>query len=293
MLDAGLAWAALRALRGWTGERGSAGTLSVVGGAGEVRVVAGDAPSAFLRSRPDGSWEAAAPAERPAATLLDLYLPLCRAEPRNGRPYVVAHLGQTLDGRIATVSGSSQWVTGAADLIHTHRMRALADAVAVGAGTIRADDPQLTVRRVPGENPLRVVIDTERRLSGSYGIFRDGAADTILFCADGVDDTRVGEAPVVTLARRGEALDPRDICGALARRGVRLLFVEGGGITVSRFLQARCVDRLQLTVAPIILGSGRPAITLPEVSEIGHGLRPRVRHFVLDDDVMFECVFDG
>ncbi len=298
-LDADSAWHALLALRDWRRRRaGAAEDLSVLpspAGGPEPAVVPGRAAGALLWSAADGGWSSPAPADRNAARLLDLYLPLCRAMARPGRPYVAAHLGQSLDGRIATVSGSSQWVTGAADLTHTHRMRALADAVLVGAGTVHQDDPQLTVRRVRGDSPLRVVIDGERRLSDGFRLFRDGAAPTLLLCAeDAPGSDRLGQAEVIRLPRgRRGGLDPAAIGALLAARGIGLLFVEGGGVTVSRFLEARCVDRLQLTVAPLILGSGRPAIALPEVEEVGRGLRPRVRHVALDSDVMFECIFDG
>ncbi len=83
------------------------------------------------------------------------------------------------------------------------------------------------------------------------------------------------------------------IRGALAARGLNRLFVEGGGITVSRFLAARALDRLQLTVAPVLLGSGRPGVALPEIAEPQHGLRPRMRRVTLGEDVLFECIFDG
>ena len=223
--------------------------------------------------------------------LLELYLPLARV-PR-GRSYAVAHLGQSLDGRIATAGGASRWVTGEGDLTHTHRMRALADAIVVGAGTVRHDDPQLTVRRCPGEHPVRVVIDGERRLGPGHRIFSDGAAPTlVLAAADRVrPGERLGEAEIVALPRSESGLAPRQIRAALAERGLNFLFIEGGGVTISRFLAAGALDRLQLTVAPVILGSGRPSLSLPEIVELQQGLRPRIRRFGLGEDVLYECVF--
>ena len=227
----------------------------------------------------------------------ELYGPLCLAH-RNALAkgsFAVAHLAQSLDGRIATRSGVSQWVSGDEDLLHTHRMRALADAVLVGVNTVLLDDPQLTVRRCAGENPVRAVIDPERRLDGSQRLFRDGAATTLVFAA--ADRARsgdqLGNAEVVPVPRGPLGLDPHEIRRVLARRGLTWLFIEGGGITVSRFLVTRALDRLQLTVAPLIIGSGRPSIALPEIDDLTSGLRPSTRRFVLGDDVMVECDFDA
>src|SRR5690348_5764942 len=198
------------------------------------------------------------------AALLELYLPFAE---RGRRPYAVAHLGQSLDGRIATAAGASHWVTGEADLLHTHRMRALADAILVGAGTIRHDDPQLTVRRCGGAHPVRVVLDGERRLDAGHRVFQDGAAPSLVLAyAELVEPgERLGQAELVGLPRRDTGMAPVDIRRALAQRGLHFLFIEGGGITISRFLAAGALDRLQITVAPVILGSGKPSLTLPEI----------------------------
>jgi diaminohydroxyphosphoribosylaminopyrimidine deaminase/5-amino-6-(5-phosphoribosylamino)uracil reductase len=94
----------------------------------------------------------------------------------------------------------------------------------------------------------------------------------------------------VPLPREGERLAPAAIRAALARRGLFWLFVEGGGVTVSRFLAAGALDRLQIALAPVILGSGRPSLQLPEIAGLSGALRPRVRHVPLGDDILIECI---
>ena len=238
-------------------------------------------------------------------TMLALYGPLCESPDA----FVAAHLGQSLDGRIATVNGASHFVTGPVDILHNHRMRALFDAVVVGAGTVALDNPKLTVRLCDGENPVRVVLDPNRRLAASFGVFQDGAAETLLICdealvgSDGRTETRHGKALVLGARRAvnemGDepatiGLCPRAILEILAARGLLRVFVEGGGITVSRFLHAGCIDRLHITVAPMILGSGRPAITLPLVESLAEGHRPTMRRFEFGDDILYDCGFrDG
>src|SRR5262249_13548088 len=203
----------------------------------------------------DGGWRASTPLPDDVAVQLDLYLPYCLSHPRG---LAVAHIGQSLDGRIATENGDSRWVTGEADLLHCHRMRALADAVLVGARTVSADDPQLTVRRCAGSNPTRGVIDPELRLSGRHAVFRDGAAVTLVSAApgNGASWTEMHGSEIIGVPRVNGVLDALVIRESLRHRGLSMVFIEGGGITISRFLAAGCLDRLQITIAPVIIGSG-------------------------------------
>jgi diaminohydroxyphosphoribosylaminopyrimidine deaminase / 5-amino-6-(5-phosphoribosylamino)uracil reductase len=258
-------------------------------GAGDPPPIVRRAPDWTLTVSHAGECRVDPSASAETDLLLALYIPYCTTL-RSG--FVVGHLGQSLDGRIATREGASRWVTGAADIAHNHRMRALSDAVVIGASTLSQDDPQLTVRRCRGRNPVRVVVDSNRRLADDYGAFRDGAAPTLVFVADDKAGRgeRLGEAEIVPMPRRDGSIAPGESLAELARRGLARVFVEGGGVTVSRFLAADCLDRLQITVSPLIIGSGRPSITLPEIADLRHGLRPRMRRFDLGEDIMFECL---
>src|SRR5215470_11184576 len=145
--------------------------------------------------------------------LFDLYMPLCVGPGRE--TLTIAHLAQSLDGRIATVSGRSQFITGKEDLLHAHRLRALCDAVLVGRRTVAEDDPQLTTRLCPGPSPVRVVIDPARRLGHAHRIFQNGPSATLLFCA--ADAARAGShngrAEVVAIEPASGELPTASILG--------------------------------------------------------------------------------
>ncbi len=208
----------------------------------------------------------------------------------------VAHLAQSLDGRIATARGGSKWLSGSLGLRHAHRMRALFDAVVVGIETARLDDPELTVRLVAGPNPVRVIVDPSLSLPASSRVASDGAARTLVVASASRvrGRTRVGDAEVLPIPEDARGiLDPRAIVTALAERGLRRVYVEGGGVTVSRFLEAGCLERLYLTVAPLLLGSGRPSLALPEIAEVSEAMRPRTRQLRLGEDTLVECVLGG
>lgn len=226
----------------------------------------------------------------PAGEMAGLFGPLFAPRAPDGC-VVVGRLAQTLDGRIATRSGHSQWIGGAGDIRHTHRLRALCHAVVVGAATVREDDPRLTTRQVPGPSPVRVVLDASRRLSADYVLFREGPP-TLLVTAEDSPPTH-GIAQVLRVPRDAEGgLDLPFLLRALAARGLTRIFVEGGGQTVSRFLVAGCLDRLHVTVAPMILGSGRPAFALPEVARIEQGMRFDWTVHDLSPDVLFDIALD-
>jgi len=251
-----------------------------------LREVALDDPSAVLSWRPDAGWTAR---ENVTDPRLALYLPLCAA--RAGHPVVIGHLAQSLDGYIATRAGESQWLTGQPNVVHMHCLRALCDAVIVGADTVAADNSRLTTRLVPGPNPLRVILDPRRRLGADYRVFSDGAAPTLLVCdaTRGNGGGRFGQAEVLGMPARDGRLDLAALLGELYRRGCHAVFVEGGGVTVSRFLEEGLLDRLHVAIASLVLGRGRPGLRLPAAERLSDGLRPAHRLFRMGEDVLFDC----
>lgn len=222
--------------------------------------------------------------------MLDLYMPLCVGELAN--ELTVAHLGQSLDGRIATTSGASQFITGEENLVHTHRMRALFDAVVIGAHTAQHDNPKLTTRLTSGANATRVLIDPSCSADTTASLFVDGASDTLVICEQSLVPAEP-KVPHLGLSASDGFFDPRDILSALRARGLRRIFIEGGGVTVSQFISAGALDRLHICVAPMIIGSGRPAIALPEVSELSESHFLDVRHFTSGTDLLFDCQLRG
>ena len=242
-------------------------------------------PDVWLQVHASGRWETSVEVDALAHDVMEMYLPL-----QLQADLVVAQVGQSLDGRIATESGHSHYVTGPADIRRLHRLRALVDAVVVGARTVASDDPRLTVREVEGENPVRVVLDPDGRLDTRRNVFSDGAARTLVVRRTPEKDARpsaVGDVLMIPFSS-ADGFDPRIVLRMLREAGYRRVLIEGGGITVSRFLQAGVVDRLHVTVAPLLIGSGRPALTLTAIQSLDQALRPRCRHFRLGEDILFD-----
>ena len=234
----------------------------------------GIVPTTFRQAQPlPAPWE-------------DIFGPL-----RQGRVddlVVVGQFGQSIDARIATVSGHSKYINGAGGLAHLHRLRALVDAVVIGIGTALADDPQLTVRRVAGPNPARVIIDPSGRLpSGARALASDGARRLVITGTQRAEFS--GDVEVVRLGAGKGHIAPKAILQALAARGLRRILVEGGADTVSRFLAANCLDRLHVMVAPIILGAGRASVTLPPIARVDQAMQAPMRAHVIGDDVLLDC----
>ena len=183
------------------------------------------------------------------------------------RPTVTVSYAQTLDGRLATANGSSRWISAPESLRFAHQLRAEHDAVAVGAGTACKDDPRLTVRLVPGEDPLRVVVDSSLRTPLSAAVLAIGAAKrTILAVTERAPERRCEEAldlGATVLELPSDAagrVDLHALLSELHALGVRSVMVEGGAALITAFFCERLVDRLAVCIAPKILGRGIEAV---------------------------------
>ena len=223
------------------------------------------------------------PAEARAAW--SLYAPL--ADRTGGAPYLFAQVGQSLDGRIATISGDAAEISGPDGLCHLHRCRALADAVVIGARTALADDPRLTVRLVPGPSPARVVIDPRGRLPDGARVLADEGARRLVVQA--CDRRRPRGVEVVALPALGGWIHPASIAAALAERGLKRVLIEGGGVTIAGFLDAGLLQRLHVAVAPLIIGAGPSGLRTTPIARLSDALRPEMHVYGLDSDVVFDC----
>jgi len=217
----------------------------------------------------------------------DLFGPLCTGTVDD--LVVVGQVGQSLDGRVATATGHSKYINCPAGIDHLHRLRALVDIVVVGVGTALADNPQLTVRQVAGPQPARAVIDPKGRLGANAKLFADDGVRRLFITADGSRATPPPGVEAITLPAEDGNIAPSAIVASLAAAGMRRILIEGGADTVSRFIAARCLDRLHVNVAPVMLGAGGPGIDLPPLERADQAHRMPVRVHKIEDDVLFDC----
>lgn len=181
-------------------------------------------------------------------------------------PFVTLKTAMTLDGKIATAAGQSQWITGEAARRRVHEMRDVTDAIVVGIGTVLADDPSLTTRLADGtgRNPVRVIVDSRARTPLASKVVSDGAAKTLVAVTSAAPEERCAalEAAGVEVVRMGEGerVDLAALMRHLAARDITAVFVEGGGTLNFSLLAAGLVDKVHAFIAPKIVG-GKEALT--------------------------------
>ncbi len=218
---------------------------------------------------------------------LKLYLPYCCLPiiaKKLNRAIAIGHFAQTLDGKIATHTGDSKWIGNDENLIHAHRMRALCDAILIGSKTLKTDDPSLTVRKVEGGNPMRVVIGSSQ---DDYSSLIESCKDPVIVIGDKQFSKKEMFNRLVLKKKKGKYYGI-DILENLYKEGIHTVLVEGGATTTSNFLNDKAIDILQLHIAPLVFGSGIQAISLPQIDRIKDALSFHHYSFQpIGDTVMF------
>jgi 2,5-diamino-6-(ribosylamino)-4(3H)-pyrimidinone 5'-phosphate reductase len=182
-----------------------------------------------------------------------------------GRPHVILSAGMTLDGRIATVAGDSR-ISSDEDLKQVHHIRSRVDAVMVGIGTVLADDPLLTARRVGGRDPIRVVVDSRARTPAGSRMLKERANDVIVGVSAAAPTSRVRaleKAGAKVLRCGAKRVDLGALAARLYGMGIKTVLLEGGGRLNWSMLRAGLVDEIRVTIGPILVG-GERAVTLVE-----------------------------
>ncbi len=215
---------------------------------------------------------------------------------QTGIPFVTVKFAQTLDGRIATQTGHSQWISSERTLTLAHKMRSVHDAIMVGVGTVIRDNPQLTVRRTKGKTPLRIILDSHLRIPLSSQMLNDSYTEnTLIATTSATDKKKVRQvkdkgARVVLVDQ--DKYGRVSLSGLLRRLGkmdISSLMVEGGGQVITSFLRERLVDRLVITIAPKIIGQGINWVGDLELEKMGEALRiSEYRFRKVGDDIVFE-----
>jgi riboflavin-specific deaminase-like protein len=227
-------------------------------------------------------------ADRGLVRILQLYVPLCSAKHFfPNRPFVIAHMAQSVDGRIATESGNSKWIGNEANLVHAHRLRALVDGVIVGGATAKQDLPSLDVRRVSGRNPARIVLSDTFNDAEQLPVV-EGRKTILIRSSNGIPGHEYGaDVKVITYDGNGTESKIPVVLELLRAEGISSILIEGGPTTTESFLSAGAVNWLQLHISPILFGSGKSVLTLPSIDAVNEAIRFRNAFYTgMDDGIM-------
>ena len=214
-----------------------------------------------------------------------------------GLPLVTLKFAQTLDGRIATAAGSSQWISSAESRRLAHKLRSLHDAVMAGIGTVLADNPQLTTRLIKGRNPARVILDSRLRIPLEAKVLtnQDEAAAIIATTAraDQAKFSRLREMGTEVLIipedDKGD-IDLRHLLSILGQRGISSVLAEGGAEVITSLLRLNLADKLVVIVAPKIMGKGIEAVGELNIADVSQSLKLSfVKTYRMGEDLVIEA----
>lgn len=215
---------------------------------------------------------------------------------KTGMPYITVKYAQTLDGRIATKSGDSQWISSEASRRYVHRLRSMNQGIMVGAGTVVADNPQLTVRHVRGKNPFRIIVDSKLRIPiKSYVLTDANVCLTIIATTSSAPTVKItaikklGVEVWVARKERNGRVSLRDLLKKLGKREIVSVLVEGGSEVITSLLKANLVDKMIIPIAPKIIGKGLEAIGDLKINKINNAIKfSSFKTMKKGDDIIFE-----
>lgn len=210
-----------------------------------------------------------------------------------GLPFVALKLAQTLDGCIATTSGDSKWITSEASRTRGHAMRAQADAILIGSGTVQADNPALSVRLAPGRSPVKIALDSRLEISPKAKIF--SGAPLVIATAEGAPQARIATleaagAQIWCLPAHNGRPDLTHVLRKAADAGWLHVLIEGGAQVAASALKAGLVDRLFVFIAPKLLGAGLPSIGALGIAHIAEAIALQDIHIErIGDDLLYSA----
>ena len=215
---------------------------------------------------------------------------------KTGMPYVTVKYAQTLDGRIATRSGDSQWISSEASRKYVHRLRGINMGIMVGVGTAVADNPQLTVRHVRGKNPYRIIVDSKLRVPIKSSVLTDSNTHLTIMATTSsapsskmVEIKKQGVEVLVVKKEKNGSVSLKDLLRKLGKREIMSVLVEGGSEIITSLLKAGLVDKMIIPIAPKIVGKGLDAIGDLNINKINKAIKfSSFKTMKKGDDIVFE-----
>ena len=202
------------------------------------------------------------------------------------KKFYIGQIGQSLDGKIALLNGNSHYINDKNSISYLHSLRSICDAVVVGVNTIRKDDPLLTTRAINGPNPQRIIIDPSLKLTNKYQVFKDGMPN-IIFTHSKINK-KFNNTQIYKLPERNFT---NLIYQNINRLGYKLVLVEGGSKTISKFLENKLLNIMQFIIAPTIIGSGINSINIEPITNLKNVIRTKNNIFKFGKEIIVSLEF--
>ena len=202
------------------------------------------------------------------------------------KKFYIGQIGQSLDGKIALLNGNSHYINDKNSISYLHSLRSICDAVVVGVNTIRKDDPLLTTRAIKGPNPQRIIIDPSLKLTNKYKVFKDGMPNIIFTHSQlnkKFNNTQIYQLPERNFTNL--------IYQNINRLGYKLVLVEGGSKTISKFLENKLLNIMQFIIAPTIIGSGINSINIEPITNLKNVIRTKNNIFKFGKEIIVSLEF--